>query len=297
MMKREKMTGMQEALSRPVAMGLLALFCCALWGSAFPCIKIGYRLFQISAGDTGSVILFAGLRFALAGIMVILAGSAMQGRRLVPRRGDIVKIAKLCTFQTVFQYFFFYIGLAHASGVKSAIITGSNSLLTILMSSRVFRQEKLTPAKAAGCLLGFLGVAAANLTGGGMDQNVSFLGEGFVFLSAVSYAVSSALIKRYSADADPVLLSGWQFLAGGAVAMPHFRRRRCFCTWAFCQPPPIRYGGFCSNTTRCRGCRSTAFPTRSWAWCCLRFYWAREDRRFQRAMLRLFCWSAAGFSW
>ena len=98
MMKREKMTGMQEALSRPVAMGLLALFCCALWGSAFPCIKIGYRLFQISAGDTGSVILFAGLRFALAGIMVILAGSAMQGRRLVPRRGDIVKIAKLCTF-------------------------------------------------------------------------------------------------------------------------------------------------------------------------------------------------------
>ena len=163
------------------------------------------------------MILFAGLRFALAGIMVILAGSALQGRRLVPQRGDIAKIAKLCAFQTVFQYFFFYIGLAHASGVKSAIITGSNSLLTILMSSLVFRQEKLTPAKAAGCLLGFLGVAAANLTGGGMDQNVSVLGEGFVFLSAVSYAFSSALIKRYSADSDPVLLSGWQFLADGAV--------------------------------------------------------------------------------
>ncbi|WP_251492791.1 DMT family transporter [Otoolea muris] len=217
MMKREKLTGMQDVLSRPVVMGLLALFCCALWGSAFSCIKIGYRLFQISAGDTGSVILFAGLRFALAGIMVILAGSALQGRRLVPQRDDIAKIAKLCAFQTVFQYFFFYIGLAHASGVKSAIITGSNSLLTILMSSLVFRQEKLTPAKAAGCLLGFLGVAAANLTGGGMHQNASLLGEGFVFLSAVSYAFSSALIKRYSADSDPVLLSGWQFLAGGAV--------------------------------------------------------------------------------
>lgn len=38
---------------------VLALVCCALWGSAFPCIKIGYEMFHIEG--TGSQILFAGL--------------------------------------------------------------------------------------------------------------------------------------------------------------------------------------------------------------------------------------------
>ena len=49
-----------------------ALICCALWGSAFPCIKIGYRMFAVGGNDTASQILFAGIRFLLAGLMVIL---------------------------------------------------------------------------------------------------------------------------------------------------------------------------------------------------------------------------------
>jgi len=217
-MKKEK-SGMESRtlFTRPLTMGLLAVLCCALWGSAFPGIKIGYRLFGISSEDTGSVILFAGLRFALAGVMVIIAGSMLQKRKLIPEKRDWKKILKLCSLQTVLQYFFFYIGLAHASGVKSAIITGSNSLLTILIASLIFRQERLTLAKSVGCLLGFLGVAAANMTGEGMDLSVSFSGEGCILLASLSYSFSSVLIKRYSADTDPVLLSGWQFLVGGFI--------------------------------------------------------------------------------
>lgn len=48
-------------------------------------------------------------------------------------------------------------------------------------------------------------------------MNLSFLGEGFIFLSAVSYAFSSALIKRYSQEENPVTLSGYQFLCGGIL--------------------------------------------------------------------------------
>lgn len=39
----------------------LALLCCALWGSAFPCVKIGYEWLAIEGA--GSQILFAGYRF------------------------------------------------------------------------------------------------------------------------------------------------------------------------------------------------------------------------------------------
>lgn len=204
-------------LSNPLTAGILAVFCCALWGSAFPCIKIGYRLLMIPADAAGTQILFAGYRFMLAGIMTILAGSVVEKRFLMPTRRSLPLIFKLCLLQTVIQYLFFYIGLAHASGVKSAIITGSNSLMAILIASLIVRQEKLTGAKMAGCIMGLAGVITANLGSGGLDLTFKINGEGFIFISAMSYACSSVLIKRYSALENPVLLSGWQFTAGGLI--------------------------------------------------------------------------------
>ena len=33
---------------------ICAVLCCLLWGSAFPCIKLGYQLFSIPSSDTAS---------------------------------------------------------------------------------------------------------------------------------------------------------------------------------------------------------------------------------------------------
>lgn len=211
----------EKLLQKPWVVCPLAILCCALWGSAFPCIKIGYRLFNIPSDAVGSQILFAGYRFTLAGILTILIGSVVSRKALLPSKSSLPKIFKLCMVQTVIQYLFFYMGLAHASGVKSAIITGTNSLMAILIAALIFRQEKLTVAKIAGCTLGFLGVAVANLGGGGAAEDLTFRlnGEGFIFISAVSYAFSSVLIKRYSVGENPVMLSGWRFTAGGVILM------------------------------------------------------------------------------
>lgn len=205
----------QKIWQKPWVVSLLATFCCVLWGSAFPCIKIGYSLFHIEADAIGSQILFAGLRFALAGVMVIIVTSIGNRGLLLPTAASIPSVLKLSLFQTIIQYLFFYMGLAHASGVKSAIITGTNSLLSILIASLIFRQEKLTPVKITGCALGLLGVVLANLGGGATDLSMKWNGEGFIFISAVSYALSSVLIKRYSARHNPVMMSGWQFTLGG----------------------------------------------------------------------------------
>ena len=210
-MKKEKY------LQRGWMVALLALLCCALWGSAFPCIKIGYEMFSIPSDAAGMQILFAGYRFTLAGILTILFGSFLERRILFPKRQAIGKVWKLAMLQTVFQYVFFYIGLAHTSGVKGAIIVGTNSLAAILMASLVFHQEKLTKQKIVGCLAGLAGVIAANLNGGGIDLAVQWNGEGFVFLSVLSYACSSAAIKKYAQTENPVMLSGYQFFTGGMI--------------------------------------------------------------------------------
>lgn len=196
---------------------LCALICTALWGSAFPCIKTGYSLFHIAASDTASQILFAGIRFFGAGILTIIIGSVSQKKLLLPKKSSIPKILTLCMFQTVVQYVLFYVGLAHTTGVKGSILGGTGVLFSILIACLLFRQERFHAAKILGCIIGFAGIVLVNLTGTGLTMEFSFIGEGFMILSSLSYAFSSVFFKQFSSDDNPVMLSGYQFLVGGFV--------------------------------------------------------------------------------
>lgn len=196
---------------------VLALVCTFLWGSASPCIKLGYAYFQIPSSETWTQVLFAGTRFILAGVLTILIGSALNRKMLVPTKSSLPSIAKLALFQTVLQYIFFYIGLAHNSGVKASIINGSNTFFVILLASLLFHQEKLNFKKVAGCVIGFAGVIVVSINGKSIDMDLSLMGDGSLFLCAISYAVSSCLMKNYSKKDNPVMLSGYQFIFGGIV--------------------------------------------------------------------------------
>lgn len=207
----------EHFMQKIIVVWLGALLCCALWGSAFPCIKIGYRLFDIASGDVAAQILFAGCRFTLAGVLALAIGSALNREWLVPKRRSYGRIAKLALLQTVAQYIFFYVGLANTTGVKASIIEGVNVFIAILVASLLFHQEKLSAAKILGCVIGFAGVVLVNSSGGGLDLGFHFTGEGFIFLSTIAYAFSSVFLKRYSKEDNPVLLSGWQFVFGGLV--------------------------------------------------------------------------------
>lgn len=204
-------------LTNPFVVCLLAMVCCGLWGSAFPCIKTGYQMFRIAADDTASQILFAGYRFMLAGVFTIIIGSILGRKFLLPQRASMGKILKLCMLQTVLQYLFFYIGLAHTTGVKASIIEAVNVFVAIFVASIFFHQEKLTTRKLIGCVIGFCGVILINLTGTGIETSMSLIGEGFIFFSTVAYAFSSVCLKHYSKAENPVVLSGYQFLLGGFI--------------------------------------------------------------------------------
>ena len=205
--------------THPLVMAILATICCLLWGSAFPAIKLGYRWFAIATEATGTQILFAGCRFTLAGILTVIIGSILEGKVLLPKRESLKKIAILSIFQTSLQYFCFYVGLAHTTGVKSSILNGISVFVTILLAALVFKQEKLTVVKLLGSILGFSGIVLVNLTGAGLDFSFHMQGEGMIILSTVCYGISSALIRIYGKDENPVVLSGYQFTLGGFVMM------------------------------------------------------------------------------
>ena len=150
-----------------------------------------------------------------AGIITVSIYSIARRRLLYPKLSNMPKIATVSLFQTIVQYFFFYVGLANTSGAKGTVISGSSSFFAILISSLIFRQEKLTPKKIIACIVGFAGIIAINLNG--IDFNMNLMGDGFVLFSAISLAISSVLMKIFSRDEDPVVISGYQFIIGGAV--------------------------------------------------------------------------------
>ena len=196
------------------------LVSCGLWGSAYPSVKIGYELFGIAGSDVASRLVFAGTRFTIAGIMVVVGVSIAQRRALLPAKRDLGAIGILALFQTLLQYFFFYGGLSHAAGVTSSIIGAAAYFFAILFAALIFKTENLTRKAVIGCTIGFAGVVLVNLGGSG-DAAFSFAlnGEGFILLSSVAGAISTCFIAVLGRTHDSVLLSGWQFVTGGVVLL------------------------------------------------------------------------------
>jgi len=209
-------TEKKNLLTNPIIVTLAAMLCCALWGSATPFIQTGYELLLSPEKDVPSIMLFAGIRFTMAGILTVIIYSLARRRILVPKKKESFGyIGVLALFQTVLQYVFFYIGLANTSGVKGTIMSGCSVFFAILISALIFRQEKLSVKTAVACIIGFAGVIIVNLNG--LDFSMNFLGDGFVLFSAASAGTASVFTKRFAKHEDPVTLSGYQFILGGIV--------------------------------------------------------------------------------
>ena len=164
---------------------IISLICTALWGSAFPVVKIGYKILQIETQDIYSKIYFAGLRFFIASIMVFLIQKIILKEKIHMEKSYIKPIITLGLLQTSLQYFFFYI----------------------------YADDKLDSNKILSLVLGFSGVILVNL---GKDFNLSFkfIGEGFLLTAALLNTIATFYVKTISNNIEPFLISGWQMFSG-----------------------------------------------------------------------------------
>lgn len=198
--------------------GLIALatLCCLLWGSAVPAVKFGYGLIGLAPGDTASLLLFAGIRFCLAG-MLLLGYGLITGRPilLAPRRFGEVAILGLG--QTTIQYFCYYVGLAHTTAVKTSIISSTLVFFSVLLAHFLYADDKLTGRRILGCLIGFAGVVAVNVASGSLDFHFALTGEGLLLVSTFTGSLAAIYGRRLSRNMDAAVMTGWQLLLGGLV--------------------------------------------------------------------------------
>ena len=196
----------------------LAAICCALWGSAFPAVKIGYSMFNIPGEDIATKLIFAGIRFAMAGIFVLISQVALGKKLFSFSKTDTKEFVVLGIIQTTLQYIFFYIGMAYTTGVRGSIINGTGTFFSIILAHFIYKNDKIDFNKIVGCIIGFLGVIIVNLDGSNlMETSFKFKGEGFIMLSALMLSISSIYSKKVTRNKDASIVTGYQLFIGGSI--------------------------------------------------------------------------------
>ncbi|MDD3185787.1 MAG: DMT family transporter [Anaerostipes sp.] len=201
---------------------LLAVLATFFWGSAYPSIKIGYELFHISGKDIGSKLLFAGARFTIAGVLLLLffkvAREVTKTKTVIFKKEDMGHLFLLGLIQTTIQYIFFYLGLANTTGAKGAIMNSFTAFFPIIIAPFFFKKDRLTIQKIAGCVIGLIGIVVINFNGDSL-AGFRLTGEGFVLIAAMTQGIASIYSKKLAEGIHVVLIAGYQLLLGGIMLL------------------------------------------------------------------------------
>ena len=169
---------------------LLAL----IWGNSFVFIKIG------ETALTPAGVVFSRL---FLGMLTMLAISLVMRSPLPPRR--YWKRMFIAAFlMTSGGWLCFAFAEQYVSSALAGIMNGSTPLLTLVAILIAFPEEKPTPQRIAGLILGFSGVLIVigvwNGLGGG-----TLLGIGACLLAVVGYGIAYPYVRRHLATGDSAL--------------------------------------------------------------------------------------------
>jgi len=187
-----------------------------VWGLPYAFIKMGMDEFGIGSGDTAAKILFAGIRFLLAGLIVLLClylpsvrrtDMAQRGAAAGGRGKLLLLLVLYALVNTTLHYIFFYIGLSNSPGSRSSVLNSLGTFLLVLLSCAVFASEQLTAAKVLGCVIGFAGILLLN-AGGDLSGQVKLSGDGMIVLNAVCSAIAGLLTRVLGRKMNVLLMTG-----------------------------------------------------------------------------------------
>lgn len=204
----------EKLFKNKIFTSLAAIFCCALWGISTPIVKMGYAF--VDETHVPSLILWLGLQFAFAGFLTVCIYSIVSKRFVRPKKKNVKGVVVVALLQTVLQYTLLYVGLSMTTSVKGAILKSTDVFFVALISSLLFKMEKLTLKKLVSCIIGFAGIIIMNLDGLSLSVN---LGDGLITIGILAYSFSLIMIKLFTRDEDPIVLCGYQMALGGAVML------------------------------------------------------------------------------
>lgn len=195
---------------------LLSLIVMMLWGSLYPFVKIGYQAFSISGTDIPSILMFAGTRFTLCGIIICIIAYIKKDKIEKPKGKALGIYLLIGLFSIILHYAFTYVGLSSTDSSKTALIKQLGALIYVCFAFLFFKEETFSRFKIIGAIIGFTGIIAINFN----TEGVSFsLGDGLIVLASICTVVANILTKKISTTHSPFWITGISQLSGGIVLM------------------------------------------------------------------------------
>ena len=188
---------------------VLSLVVGVLWGSSFLAIDVGLAYFP--------PLLFAGLRYAVVGV-VVLGIAVILVQRWYPR--SLVELGCILiagAFMIAGHHAFLYLGLEHVSPAVAAIVVSLSPALTAVIASAMLPDSDLTGIQVLGLLVGLAGVVVISDISVNTVANTNVLGLGLALLAALSFAFGSVATRPFRTDLSTVALQGWAMVFGAGL--------------------------------------------------------------------------------
>jgi drug/metabolite transporter (DMT)-like permease len=167
-------------------------------------------------------LLLSGLRVAIAGAMITpvywwqarRAAGGAWGKR------DLPVLLYLGLFGVALNQLFFVLGVSLTSVAHSAFIIAITPILVLLIAAAM-KLERITPRKVAGMALAIMGVAILNAFPPPHGPKPSFIGDIFIFLAGLTFALFTVVGKSAAQRHNPVTVTSFAYV-GGAIALAPF---------------------------------------------------------------------------
>ena len=211
-------TANKSIFQRPLWVVVFALSAAMAWGWAYPLIKLGFAEFGITQLMTGSKMLFAGVRFMLAGLIVLAIAAATGRRFTVATGGSWLYVLLYALLNTGLHYYFFYVGLSYSDGARAAILNSLGTFVVVLLACVFFKSDRLTANKIVGCVLGFAGIMALNI-GGAQGGGFTLMGDGMIILNALCGAFAGLMTRGLGKRVDVFVGTGYSLAFGGVMLL------------------------------------------------------------------------------
>ena len=195
-----------KLLSTPEAVVAAFLLLATLWGTSFVAIEAGLHYFP--------PLLFAGVRYAVAGA-VVLGYAAVAADRWLPRdRDEWLGVAVAGTFVIAAYHGFLYLGEVRISGAVAAVVVSLAPVLTAVFAAALLPNERLGPVEIGGFALGIVGVVViADPTAAGLGS-AAVVGVALAFVATVAFSLGAVLLRPLRTDLPVAALQGWAMVIG-----------------------------------------------------------------------------------
>lgn len=178
------------------------------WGGSFVAIDAGLSYFP--------PVLFAGLRYGVAGL-VVLGYAAVTAERWYPRnRRDL--LAVLATGSLVIAAYpgLLYLGQEHVSGPVAAVLVSLSPVLTAAFATLLLG-ERVDALGSAGMVLGFAGVVlVANPVGANAPHPVGVL---LILTGTAAFALGGVALRAVDHDLPLRSVQAWSMLLGSVLLL------------------------------------------------------------------------------